>query len=183
MGQDSIWLKAMILLSFGLLLTWNQLPAQQISVGYAGNNLWNPGAQIGVSHPINPASRWHWSSQLGGFWDPDSYVGIYVHAGIGYEITVSEVTTIQLDIMPLGCFRSILPETYSVNDLGEVYQVTLPGTFYFAPSLRGRWVRMLRLMEGEWFLGLQGMLLTPYNTYSLPLLQVEAGVQLPVGSR
>ncbi len=167
-------------MTFGLFLTWNQLSGQHISVGYAGNNLWNPGIQVGASLPLTSVSPWHWTGQLGGFWDPDSYLGMYAQVGIGYDISVSEVTNIQLDVMPVGIFRSFLPETFSVNDLGEVSQVRLPGTFYFAPSLGARWCRMLRLMEGEWFLGLQGMLLTPYNTYALPLLQVEAGVRVPV---
>lgn len=181
MARNSGWLKQAILLGLCLLLFWNQVPAQSLSVGYAGNNLWNPGVQVGMNLAIYPGSKWHYTGQLGGFWDPDSYVGAYAQVGIGYEIIVSEVTNIQVGIMPLGCFRSFLPETYSVSDLGEVSRITLPGSFYFAPSLRGRWCRMLRLMEGEWFVGLQGMLLTGYNTYSLPLLQVEAGVSVPVG--
>lgn len=182
MRQISICIQVTVLLICGSFIGGGQLSAQNYSFGYSGNNLWNPGIQIGADLPLQKTPSWHWTAQFGGFWDPDSYVGMYAQVGIGYGLSVSEVTNIQLDVMPVGVFRSFLPQTFSVNDLGEVSQVTLPGTVYLAPAIRGRWYRMLRLMEGEWFVGLHGMLLTPYNSYSLPLLQVEAGVRVPVGN-
>lgn len=168
------------LLAGGSVVSQAPLGAQTLSVGYAGNNGWNPGVQVGVKLLEEYSPPAFFTCQMGAYWDPDSHVGVYLHAGIGYAMQLSEVSVLEWGVMPVGLYRSWLPQTFEVNDAGEVSVVSLPGNWYFSPSVSVRWARILRLMEGEWYIGIKGMALTPYNTSFLPLLLLEAGVNVPL---
>jgi hypothetical protein len=118
---------------------------------------------------------------LGFYWDPGSHVGLFTTYGIGYRKTGTKGFQFNLGANPLGYYRSFLPETYEVNDNGDVEKVFLPGRSYYAPSFTlglGKKMKpdgFLGNTFSAWYLNLNTILLYKYNANSLPLVFVEFG--------
>lgn len=159
-----------------------------VSIGYSGNNLWNPGASVGAgiewkSREKTGSSRvavsYHLflSGKVGFYVDPSSHMGLYNQYGWTLLKAKKESRwTHGVFVQPAGIYRSFLAETYEVDPGGEVRRITLPGRTYFAPAMGyqlGR--KSLQYNDGGWFAGISCMLMVPYNTYVMPLLNVELG--------
>ncbi|MEM7367479.1 MAG: hypothetical protein AAF587_02690 [Bacteroidota bacterium] len=147
-------------------------------LSYYGNNLWNPGLKVGLEKAISQDKTWVLNSDLGFFHDPGTQLGLFHSYGILKRRTGSKGFHAQLGISPLSVYRSFLSETYEVSSSGAVERVRLPGRTYLAPVLTGgigsRWQKP---PIEAWFLNLHGMILMPYNTFILPLLNVEVGLR------
>lgn len=154
------------------------LQSLQPNLSYYGNNLWNPGLKVGLEKAISPDNSWLLISDLGFYRDPGTQLGLFHSYGIVKRKTGAKGFHVQLGLSPLSVYRSFLSETYEVSGNGVVEQVRLPGRTYVAPVIHGgigsRWEK--KPIEG-WFMNLHGMILMPYNTFILPLINVEVGLR------
>lgn len=88
-----------------------------------------------------------------------------------------------MGLSPLGTFYSLLPETFEVDELGEVTQVGFPRRVYFAPSIHLEKGWSPAALKGFLHAGGQLMFLMPYNTSVLPLVFIELGYSIPLNSQ
>lgn len=159
------------------------------TVAYAGNNLWNPGVEIGAGFLLHtfPARsgkknlldrQVYFLSNIGIYLDPGSHAGLYNQYGVVFRRSKSQGWFHSLELLPVGVYRSFLPETWTVEAGELAVQVILPGRTYFAPGIGyhfGNGVSEDR--GGDWFAGCSMTLLIPYNTYVMPVLSIDLGLR------
>lgn len=154
------------------------------SIAYYGNNLWNPGIRLGLEKPWPNHSKWQISSDLGVYLDPGSHAGLFHSYGLHFRHTGVKGRHWQLGMSPLAYYRSFLPNTYTLTSEGTIGQIRLAGRSYFAPtaSLRfgAQWEKIS--FAEACFIGLHLMTLMPYNTYIMPLFNIELGIRLTSSS-
>ncbi len=177
------------LLTLGILLPI-KVYSQQWSVSYFGNNLWNPGLTLEYDHlassyyKVSPKYKKQLINKnvllkTGGFIDPGAYSLAFVNAGFSSQKMYQNRRWVSIKISPFGAARTFLPSTFLVNDDGIISNVTFSGRWYYAPSLDWQF----GLFKGNSilnriFLGTNFMLLFPYNTYVMPLLNIQIGYQI-----
>ncbi len=163
-------------------------------ISYYGNNLWNPGLNFRAEYVFYEKIKTKVKQKkrgeklkvrthnflLGGnvgfYWDPKSHVGAFNYYGITYRKTATKGFQYRVGLSPLAYYRSFLPETYEVDDNGNVKKLFLPGRNYYAPVFTlGVGKQRKEKYLNSWFLNLNVMVLMPYNTNILPLLYIEYG--------
>lgn len=80
-----------------------------------------------------------------------------------------------LELSPLGYYRSFLPETFEVKG-NEVSRVRFPGRSYYAPSFAigtGKYNREKK--HSGWYINFNVTLRTPYNAGTLPTFALHYG--------
>lgn len=159
------------------------------TVSYFGNNLWNPGLKFGAEMPKNENTITNkkgkersilnnYAADIGFYRDGGSHVGVFLGAGWQRKKVFNKRFFITMEGKPLGFYRSFLPETYKVEDDGSIKKVGLPGRFYFAPSVSaGFGIAGKKDTERALFAKVHVITLLPYNTYIMPLLNIELGYQ------
>jgi len=159
-------------------------------ISYSGNNLWNPGVKGAVYLVLKERSqstnsslqpgRLLLSNYFGFYHDPGSHSALYYTYGAEYKFPSEGNQLRSVYIHPAGIYRSFLPETYEVNATGTIERVSLPGRFYYSPAAGFRFGRTFtdKRIRG-WQAGVTIVLLIPYNTYVMPLINIEAGILLP----
>jgi hypothetical protein len=176
---------------FALFWTSKIMVAQDVQplvyeFGYHGNNLWNPGIKAGAglvwrkktTTTKKVKKRYHQTTlngNIGFYLDPGSHVGTFLEAGLTYRKFHPNDWFLSLGINPLGVYRSFLPETYEVDLNGNTVKKTLPGRTCFSPSGSIGFGKLRKDSPNGWFVKTNLMFLIPYNTYILPLLNIEAG--------
>ncbi|MCC5931368.1 MAG: hypothetical protein JJU28_19120 [Cyclobacteriaceae bacterium] len=165
-----------------------------LNLSYHGNNLWNPGLNVGVEQPWLVTSKLnrkekpltletYLNADLGFFTDYSRQTPVFTHFGINKRRYRDDKGGFhyQFGFSPVGIYRSFLPETWEYTVNGTVEKVFLPGRWYFAPVLS---FGMGKLRQGQpgtgWFLEMNITTLMPYNTYIMPLLNIKAGYRIPM---
>jgi hypothetical protein len=168
-------------------------PASSVSdpvyftAGYAGNNLWNPGAEFGAgfllyTFPVHSGKsrilerELFLLSSIGMYLDPGSHAAVYNQYGGSFRRTGSGGWVHSLEVFPVGIYRSFLAETWAVGEGTSPGKVFLPGRTYFAPGIGyqvGRFYSEER--DRGWFTGFSMTLLMPYNTYVMPVFTIDLG--------
>ena len=101
--------------------------------------------------------------------------GLHTYYGLIWRRTSPKRWQFNLELNPLGYYRSFLPETYEV--IGDkVSEVQFPGRSYYAPSIAvglGR-LRKEKRLSG-WYANLNYTLRTPYNAGTLPTFSLQFG--------
>jgi hypothetical protein len=163
----------------------------KFNASYYGNNLWNPGLKVGAAY-IFKETHWDGESKkgkekhkmhqfmingdLGFFWDPKDFTAVFTYFGVTYRKTNTKGFNYNFGLSPAALYRSFLPETWEVDDEGNVSEVVLPGRFYYAPTLiAGIGKKMNGKTFSAWFMNLNIMTLVKYNANMVPLLNVEFG--------
>lgn len=154
------------------------LTAQTVDLGYAGNNLWNPGISAGYHKPFASVSI-SWAAKSIAYWDPDSHGAVSGMIGLRWNKKRNDISGWSLGLFPLGIYRSFLPETWEVDGAGNLTRIRGAGNLYLNPSADLRFERSVYGKNGSWYVGMSGSLLMGYNTYLLPLMFIEAGITLP----
>ncbi|KQC29099.1 hypothetical protein [Flagellimonas eckloniae] len=101
--------------------------------------------------------------------------GAYTNFGLTWRRTNKKGKQFNIELNPLGYYRSFLPETYEVNG-DSVDKVFLPGRGYYAPSLSvgiGKH-RKGKVRSGSYF-NINYTLRTPYNSGALPTFSLQYG--------
>lgn len=178
----------LLIACLGLLQsTAGQNRPTRLEMSYLGNNLWNPGVKLALDtelsqqklqSPQGKEKSLHKSHRLdAGFYvDPGSYTGLFINAGWQRKTIYPKRYFISWAANPVGLFRSFLPETYQVSPNGEIDKVALPGRLYLAPSFQAGVGRISgRHPNRSYFARLNMIILLPYNTFIMPLLNIELG--------
>ncbi|MFK7950940.1 MAG: hypothetical protein AB8G11_25395 [Saprospiraceae bacterium] len=101
--------------------------------------------------------------------------GLSAYSGIIGRRTNSKRWQVNLELNPLGYYRSFLPTTFEV-DGNDVTKVNVPGRSYYAPSIA---FGLGRLGKKEkhlgWYLNFNCTLRTPYNAGTLPIFSLQYG--------
>ncbi|WP_422861313.1 hypothetical protein [Flagellimonas sp. W118] len=101
--------------------------------------------------------------------------GAYTNFGLTWRRTNKKGKQFNIELNPLGYYRSFLPETYKVNG-DSVDKVFLPGRGYYAPSLSvgiGK-QRKDKVRSGSYF-NINYTMRTPYNSGALPTFSLQYG--------
>jgi hypothetical protein len=167
-----------------------KIHAQKWTVAYTGNNLWNPGLALEYYHLVNAYYKINKKDkkqliiksarfEAGTFVDPDAFTFTYINVGYSSQRIYPNGRWTAIKLSPFGAARTFLPSTFHVNQDGSVSQETFPGRMYFAPALD--WQFGLFKNNGilnRVFIGSNLMVLLPYNTYAMPLLNFRIGYQI-----
>lgn len=163
------------------------------TISYYGNMLIKPGIKAGADYVITQKrcsekerkkaaansmiKQLVVSGDVGSFWHPHSHVAIFNYYTLNYRIvkpTQQKFNTIGLGP---GIYRSVYPETYEVDDSGEISPVSMAGRFYFAPVLvLGTGKFMAGKTIQSWHFNTNIMFLCNYNTGVVPLLSFDIGI-------
>jgi hypothetical protein len=101
---------------------------------------------------------------------------VFITAGWFRKKFLKNRWNLSTSLEPIGLYRSFLPETYEVDDNGEVSKVTLPGRFYLSPSASAGIGRLSKENpDNGWFLRANINTLFPYNRVFMPLFNVDLG--------
>ena len=162
--------------------------------GYYGNNIHNPGLVVGAdfilwgkekyrgklfdrNEKIYKGKRqWIADADAGFFVDPRTFTGSFLTCGIVTKRTYKNQFNYHFGFSPLAFFHTAFPETYNVDEAGNVKKVFLPGRNYYAPTFTwgvGKDAKNKKI--DAWYLDLDVMFLSPYNTFVMPLFSVEFG--------
>ncbi|WP_235293836.1 hypothetical protein [Portibacter lacus] len=166
--KTSTWI-ALVSISCFLLnpdFSYAQKSNTSINIAYFGNNFWNPGAQFQVNSTIK--NNVH-HLQLSFFTDPQSHSALLINYGISiYK------KTFYFEVSPLGLFRSILRNTYSISENGSVSEPSnFSGNWYYSPGL-SIGIHKRRRFHTK----LQFQILTPYNSTLMPLVNWSIGYRI-----
>jgi len=164
------------------------------AVSYHGNNLWNPGLNVGVEVPRSYETRSNKKDQTihkfkflqadaGFFADRRIEFALYANGGLTWRRQKEGKLYWQLGLSPVGFYRSFLPNTYEFIDeglaTGTVEKRTLAGNFYFAPAISLQTGKISSSSPlSNWFAEINLITLMPYNTYIMPLVNVKVGYRL-----
>ncbi|WP_108807376.1 hypothetical protein [Aquimarina spinulae] len=167
------------------------LDRTEFKIGYYGNIAWDNGLTIGAEYAwkeyINIKERkkgqkiithqFLFNGNLGYSTNFSTQTdnGLSTYYGLIWRRTNPKGKQYNVELNPLGYYRSFLPETYEVKG-DRVSKVSLPGRGYYAPSIA---VGIGKLRKGKkrsgWYLNLQLTLRTNYNAGTLPVLSLHYG--------
>lgn len=163
----------------------------EFKVGYYGNLLWDNGLNLGgeytwkekekikekrkgkktITHQLLLNGNLGYSTNLTSKTDN----GLFTYYGLIWRRTNSKRWQLNIELNPLGYYRSFLPETYEVKG-SEVSKVRFPGRSYYAPSFAigtGRLRREKR--RSGWYLNFNCTIRAPYNAGVLPAFSLQYG--------
>lgn len=167
------------------------LSRTEFKVGYYGNLLWENGLNIGAEYlwkekikvkekkrrqkTITHQLLFNGSLGFSTNFSNQTENGLSTYYGIIWRRTNPKRWQLNVELNPLGYYRSFLPETFEVKN-GEVSKVRFPGRSYYGPSFAiglGR-VRKEKRLSG-WYLNFNCTLRTPYNAGTLPTFSLQYG--------
>lgn len=176
----------LILLS-GISMAQDNSSNYTVNVGYFGNNLWNEGFRLGLEKPRDTYTKTNksgkertivrsYSANLNLYHDSDSHTGVFITAGWSRKKHLNNRWNFSTSLEPIGLYRSFLPETYEVDDNGDVSRVSLPGRFYLSPSASAGFGRVSKENpDNGWYARANITTLFPYNRVFMPLFNIEFG--------
>ena len=163
----------------------------EFKVGYYGNLLWDNGLNLGaeytwlekkkvketnkgqktIIHQFLINGSLGYSTNFANKTDN----GLHTYYGLIYRRTSPKRWQFQLELNPLGYYRSFLPETFEVNG-NDVSKVRLPGRSYYTPTIAFGIGRMRKgKRRSAWYLNLNCALRTNYNAGVLPTYSIQYG--------
>jgi len=167
------------------------LDRTEFKVGFVGTVFWSNGLSVGAEYlwkenektkTRNDKERTNTHQFLFnvnlGFvtnFSSKTDTGAYTNFGLTWRRTNKKGKQFNIELNPLGYYRSFLPETYEVNG-DSVDKVFLPGRGYYAPSLSvgiGK-RRKGKVRSGSYF-NINYTLRTPYNSGALPTFSLQYG--------
>ncbi|MEL7532017.1 MAG: hypothetical protein AAFN10_11940 [Bacteroidota bacterium] len=160
-------------------LSAQKLETPEWDISYLGNNIWNPGLQVGrlipgLGHHAAPVI---YQAHLGGYWDPNAQFNLFAFAGWQYRGSLTKHDYFDIRLSPLGVFRSFYPEAFRVLDDGSTQKIFLPGRWYYAPELSLTYgIKLKNEQIQQVYFGPQLFLLMPYNSRILPIINLQVGV-------
>ncbi|MEW7280190.1 hypothetical protein ABW636_16490 [Aquimarina sp. 2201CG1-2-11] len=163
----------------------------EFKISYSGNFVWNNGLNFGAEYlwkeiikTKNPKrgkrTNIHQFLINGNLGFTTNFTtktdtGVYTYYGLIWRRTNKKKKQFSIELNPLGYYRSFLPETYKVKG-NDVKKSFLPSRGYYAPSLSvgiGKQRNSKKLTA--WYLNMNLMLRTPFNSGTLPSLSFQYG--------
>lgn len=172
----------------------SSFPKSTLNISYHGNNLWNPGLNVGVEQPwllskkLNRSGKsltleTYFNADVGFFRDYSRQTPFFTHFGVNKRRYREDKDGFhyQFGFSPVGFYRSFLPETWEYTVNGTVEKVFFPGRLYYAPVVN---IGMGKLHQNQpgtgWFVEMNITTLMPYNTFIMPLFNVKVGYRIPM---
>lgn len=163
----------------------------EFKIGYYGDLFWDNGINIGAEYlwkekikikqkrkgPKTITHQLLCNGSLGYSTNFTSQTdnGLYTHYGLIWRRTNPKKRQFNLEINPLGYYRSFLPETFEVKG-DNVSKVKFPGRNYYAPSIGfGIGKQRTGKRRSGWYLNLNYTLRTPYNAGVLDTFTIRYG--------
>jgi hypothetical protein len=163
----------------------------EFKVGYFGNIFWDNGLNLGTEYvwkekeklkekrrgqkTITKQLILNGSIGYSTNFTSQTENGLQTYLGLIWRRTNQKRWQFNLELNPLGYYRSFLPETYEVKG-DKVTKVKFPGVSYYAPSFA---VGLGRIRKGKshsgWYLNLNTSLRTSYNASILPVFSLQYG--------
>jgi len=162
------------------------------TISYAGNNAWNPGIAFDSGFLLKEhmnirnsgktiLRQLYFLTRYSLYLDPGSHTAFYGQYGFSYRRSGPEGWFHSLEVLPLGSYRSFLPETWAVEEGEPPERLLLAGRTYFSPGIHYHFGKHhSNDQERGWFAGCGLTLLVPYNTYVMPVFTVEMGWRFSV---
>ena len=163
----------------------------EFKVGYYGNIAWSNGLNLGAEYKWKEYNKIkekkkgqkiitrqriiHGSLGFSTNFRNQTDDGLTAYVGHVWRRTNPKRWQLNLELNPLGYYRSFLPETFEVKG-GEVSKVKFPGRSYYAPSFAfgmGRVRKETRQLG--WYLNFNCTFRTPYNAGVLPVFSLQYG--------
>lgn len=163
----------------------------EFKVGYYGNLIWANGLNLGAeylwkekqkvkekkkgSKIITRQLLFNGSLGYSTNFSNQTDNGLSTYYGLIWRRTNPKGRQLNIELNPLGYYRSFLPETFEVKG-SEVSKVKFPGRSYYAPSFAigiGKFRKEKRL--SGWYLNFNCTLRTPYNAGILPTFSLQYG--------
>ncbi|MFK7921079.1 MAG: hypothetical protein AB8H47_03940 [Bacteroidia bacterium] len=173
------WFILLVSFSLSYSLQAQESATKEWDLAYAGNNLWNPGLQVGyLKHGLSLQQKpLIYQARLGFYLDPQSQFNLFSFAGLQYRASMGQKNHFDIRLSPLGVFRSFYPEGYRVLDNGATEKIFLPGRWYYAPECSITFGFKLKNEKiKQVYLGPQLIFLLPYNSRALPILNFQVGL-------
>lgn len=163
----------------------------RVNLSYFGNNLWNPGANIGLEHVYASTRRVNKKnktfdieklliSDLGFFHDRSRQTPVFTHLGVARRRYRESGLYGQWNFSPLGIMRSFLPETWVFQQGTSPEQVRFAGRWYYAPVMGWALGHQQAKSGRALFAELSTTVLFRYNRSVMPLLNCKVGYRLPL---
>ena len=169
------------------------LNSRTYNLSYHGNNLVNPGINAGISFVFrerikiksgtkkngekvdrSKKKQLLTSADIGFFWQPESHIGAFNYYEIRLRTIKLKNNSYSIIGLGPGIYRSYYPETFEVEDNGNIDRVPLGGRFYFAPVISigtGKFKNHGIFHSLSFITNL--MFLFDYNSGIVPLLNLE----------
>ncbi|MEM9341198.1 MAG: hypothetical protein AAGA66_20880, partial [Bacteroidota bacterium] len=167
------------------------LDKTEFKIGYYGNIAWDNGIQIGAEYLWKEkvkvkerkrrqkkiAKQYLFNGSLGYSTNFNSKTdnGLSTYYGLIWRRTNPKGKQLNIELNPIGYYRSFLPKTYEVKG-DKVSKVSLAGRGYYAPSIA---FGIGKLRKGKkrsgWYLNLNYTLRTNYNAGVLPVVSIHYG--------
>ncbi len=185
-----------ILSSYGFAQRFLEINKEELSytISYFGNNLWNEGMRLGVESPKDQFTKTKkgkdleilksYSASLNGYRDNGAHTGVFITAGWSKKKLYPNRFNISSSLEPMGVYRSFLPETYKVDEDGEINKVFLPGRFYLASSASAGIGRVNKKKpDNGWHARVNVTALYPYSRAIVPLVNIELGYHFKINTK
>ncbi len=185
---------------FSFLLGYSQTPdstsvfdTRTYVFSYFGNNLLKPGLKFetniilkenttirtkarksGKTIDKSKTKQILFGGNIGFFWHPKSHIGVFNYYDFTYRIIKPKKNKYSKISIGPGIYRSFYPETYEVDNNGNVNKVLFAGRTYFAPVFTfgtGKFIKNSFIKSRTFTTNL--MFLFDYNTGVVPLLNLE----------
>lgn len=163
----------------------------EFKVGYFGNFFWDNGFNLGAEYVWKEKKKikekkkrqktnTHQLLFNGSLGYSTNFVnqtdnGLSIQYGLIWRRTNTKKRQLNIELNPLGYYRSFLPETFEVKG-DEVSKVRFPGRSYYAPSIAygiGKFRRGKR--RSGWYFNIKYTFRTSYNAGVLPNLSFQYG--------
>lgn len=160
-------------------------------VGYYGNLIWDNGLHIGAEYLWKEKTKlkekkkgsktiihqFLFNGSLGYSTNFTSQTddGLTMYYGLSWRRTSPKRWQLQVELNPLGYYRSFLPETYEVKG-DKVSKISFPGRSYYSPSIGFGFGRLAKGdKRSAWYFNFNYAIRTPYNGGALPMLSLQYG--------
>lgn len=163
----------------------------EFKVGYYGNLAWNNGLNTGAEYAWKERKKvkekkhkhktvthqllFNGSIGLSTNFTNQTENSFHTYYGLIWRRTGPKRWQLNVELNPLGYYRSILPETFEVQG-NEVSNVKFPGRSYYAPTMAiglGRQRKDKRV--SGWYFNLNFGIRAPYNAGTLPMITLQYG--------
>lgn len=167
-------------------------PKITMNIGYHGNNIWNPGFNIGLDyiHGIESGNSRNgepyirhkfFNADLGFYADPGSYRAVFTHLGINHRKFQENKLNFNIGFSPVGLFRSFIPETNEAEEVDGPGKIPVAEKWYYAPVVSLGMGKFRNNKPGTgWFFEIDIMTLIPYDRSVLPLLNTKIGWRMRI---
>lgn len=125
-----------------------QTHENQMSIGYYGNYLVNPGINVSIYKPLAVNDKFlgsifnrglgqaslHAKADMGLYWDPFSHTGLHLNWGVNYRQFLGRFIGFQIGAGP-GIQSNFVSDVFKLNRQGELVNRLLHADLYFAPKI------------------------------------------------